>query len=147
MSTTAPNTHPANDNGTEFFPIADMAEWDAFWSANAEAIDTDEGQALTLACRGELMVGGGAAPLFRVGFVGLRINVHPLFDEHRPALLRGSNYIAYRDATEPGEMLSGSGTTEADAVADLLSRERGRQTKARIIGEFDRAIAALAAAE
>lgn len=127
----------------EFLPIADMAEWSDFWAANGEAIDTDEGQALTLACKGELMVGGGAAALFRVGFTD-RITVVP-HDE--PMLLKGDNYLAYYEAAGPGVVAFGAGNTEADAVADLFSRERALQTKARIMGEFDRAIAALQAAE
>lgn len=57
-----------DDDGTTFLPIADMDEWREFWDANGEAIG-DEDIALRLAMNCALLVGGGAAPLFRVGFV------------------------------------------------------------------------------
>ena len=53
----------------QFIDIADMNEWFAFWAANHDAIDVPEDQAYALACNQCLMIGGGAAPLFRVGFV------------------------------------------------------------------------------
>ncbi len=55
-----------------FIPIADMDEWATFWAANSEALTDevgDEERCLDLACNLSLMVGGGAGPLFRVGFV------------------------------------------------------------------------------
>jgi len=53
----------------EFIPVGDMDDWSAWWSANSEALDMDEETALALARNCELVVGGGAAPLFRIGFV------------------------------------------------------------------------------
>lgn len=53
----------------QFIPIADMDEWGVFWRDNGAATEFDEDMALRLACNQSLMVGGGAAPLFRVGFV------------------------------------------------------------------------------
>jgi len=55
----------------EFIQIADMTAWNAFWRDNAECLAEDYGDeaiCLELARRGKLLVGGGAAPLFRVGF-------------------------------------------------------------------------------
>ncbi len=55
-----------------FVPIADTDEWAAFWADNAAAlIETvgDHDRCFALACNCSLLVGGGAAPLFRVGFV------------------------------------------------------------------------------
>jgi hypothetical protein len=56
----------------EFVPLADMAAWDAFWAANAACLEDeigDEVDCFELACDGLLTIGGGAAPLLRVGFV------------------------------------------------------------------------------
>lgn len=53
----------------EFVPIADMDEWSAWWGTNGEYLDMDAETALALAMNCELTVGGGAAPLFRIGFV------------------------------------------------------------------------------
>lgn len=53
----------------EFLPIADMAEWADFWANNGEAIEMPEADALALARNCSLIAGGGAAALFRIGFV------------------------------------------------------------------------------
>lgn len=56
----------------QFIPIADTDEWEAFWADNDEYLIEEFGDKATcfaLACNQSLMVGGGAAPLFRVGFV------------------------------------------------------------------------------
>ena len=53
----------------EFLALPDMDAWEDFWSNNADAIDMDRATAFALACNQSLLVGGGAAPLFRVGFV------------------------------------------------------------------------------
>lgn len=56
----------------DFIGIADMDEWAAFWTDNSEALSDeigDEDTCLRLAMNCSLMVGGGGAPLFRVGFV------------------------------------------------------------------------------
>lgn len=45
------------------------AEWPAFWSDNREALEDDgltEAEALDRARRGDLLIGGGAAPVFIV---------------------------------------------------------------------------------
>lgn len=54
-----------------FIPLADMDAWDAFYQANKDALDEigDRTICFHLACNCELRVGGGAALLFRVGFV------------------------------------------------------------------------------
>ena len=54
-----------------FVPIANIDEWHDWWAENCEALDPDllEERAFRLACNQSLMIGGGAAPLFRVGFV------------------------------------------------------------------------------
>lgn len=57
----------------EFIAIADMDEWEAFWEANIDAMDMDRDTAFNLACNCCLVIGGGAAPLFRVGFVDCRL--------------------------------------------------------------------------
>lgn len=60
----------------EFIPIADMDAWREFWRLNTtdgadgselEAIGHDK--CLTLAMNCNLVIGGGAAPAFRIGFV------------------------------------------------------------------------------
>jgi hypothetical protein len=56
----------------EFIALNNTNEFDAFWSANAEALGAEVGdreRCFALACNCELIIGGGAAPLFRVGFV------------------------------------------------------------------------------
>jgi hypothetical protein len=53
----------------EFVPVADLIEWAAWWEANGEYLEMDEPTARALAMNCELVVGGGAAPLFRIGFV------------------------------------------------------------------------------
>lgn len=60
----------ASDNET-FLPIADMAEWKSFVAANREALleISDIATCFRLACNQSLMIGGGASPLFRVGFI------------------------------------------------------------------------------
>lgn len=54
---------------TQFIPIADMDVWEAFYVDNVDAMPADKATCFQLACNCELMIGGGAAPLFRVGFV------------------------------------------------------------------------------
>lgn len=53
----------------EFIALADTDDFDAFWEANKDALEMDRETAFQLACNCELTIGGGAAPLFRVGFV------------------------------------------------------------------------------
>lgn len=65
------------DGGATFLGIADMDEWAEFWEANGEALTEEVGERVgdpetfcrSLAMNCSLLVGGGAAPLFRVGFV------------------------------------------------------------------------------
>lgn len=68
-----PYAQPEDEQAETFIGIADMAIWDAFWAENGEAIREDEGLThdvcLKLARNCSLMLGGGAAPLFRVGFL------------------------------------------------------------------------------
>jgi len=55
-----------------FIPIEDLDAWDAFWAENVEALTDEIGDEPTcraLASNHLLRVGGGAAHLFRVGFV------------------------------------------------------------------------------
>lgn len=54
-----------------FIPLHDTDEWDAFFAANRDDLleIADEDTLISLACNCSLLVGGGAAPLFRVGFV------------------------------------------------------------------------------
>lgn len=45
------------------------AEWPTFWAANAEALEDEgvtEAEALDHARHGDLLIGGGAAPLYCV---------------------------------------------------------------------------------
>ena len=58
-------------NEPEFIKIADMDAWEAFVECNKEALLAVAPLAtcLRLAMNCELVIGGGAAPLFRVGFV------------------------------------------------------------------------------
>lgn len=54
----------------EFIPITDMASWKEFLAANDDLTEiADRDTLLQLALNCELVIGGGAAPLFRVGFV------------------------------------------------------------------------------
>jgi hypothetical protein len=54
----------------QFIPLADMDAFHAFWDENGDALSAlSKDDAFLLACNCELIVGGGAAPLFRVGFV------------------------------------------------------------------------------
>ncbi|GGC70479.1 hypothetical protein [Chelatococcus reniformis] len=49
--------------------ITDAAAWSAFWASNQEALTDEvgsEAECIDLARRGELVIGGGAAPLFVV---------------------------------------------------------------------------------
>lgn len=59
------------DTGEIFKPIADMAAWEAFKAENSDALNAiaDEATVFQMACNCELLIGGGASPLFRVGFV------------------------------------------------------------------------------
>lgn len=61
------NTAPAET----FIPLADMDAWEAFYRDNREALEeiADRATCFALACNCELVIGGGAAPIFRVGFV------------------------------------------------------------------------------
>lgn len=54
-----------------FIPLADLDAWEAFYEANREALEAiaDKATCYALACNQSLLIGGGAAPLFRVGFV------------------------------------------------------------------------------
>ena len=54
-----------------FIAIADVDQWEAFVAANVEALEeiADIATCLALALNCNLIIGGGAAPLFRVGFV------------------------------------------------------------------------------
>lgn len=52
-----------------FVPLRGMDEWEAFWNANRNASECTETRALALARNQCLFIGGGASPLFRVGFV------------------------------------------------------------------------------
>lgn len=54
-----------------FIPIHDMDEWQAFYSDNREALESvaDYDTSLALARNQSLLIGGGASPLFRIGFV------------------------------------------------------------------------------
>lgn len=60
---------PFKPQEEEFFPIRDTDEWDAFWKENGAHLDMEEYVAFQLACNCGLLIGGGAAPLVRVGFV------------------------------------------------------------------------------
>jgi hypothetical protein len=54
-----------------YIELADDAEWAEWWAANKEAMDGEnmpEEIAYNLACNCSLLIGGGAAPMFRVGF-------------------------------------------------------------------------------
>ncbi len=54
----------------EFIPISDMASWEEFLAANDDLTNiADRETLLRLALNCELVIGGGAAPIFRVGFV------------------------------------------------------------------------------
>lgn len=60
------------DSAETFVPLADMDAWADWWAANGEAMRDevgDEATCLALAMNCELRIGGGAAPLFRIGFV------------------------------------------------------------------------------
>lgn len=52
-----------------FLSLADVDAFDSFWRENGEFLDMDRQTAFDLACNCNLIVGGGAAPLFRVGFI------------------------------------------------------------------------------
>lgn len=55
-----------------FVPIAGMDAWAEFWRLNEAVLAEDYGDeetCLELARKGNLVVGGGAFPLYRVGFV------------------------------------------------------------------------------
>jgi hypothetical protein len=58
-----------HDDSEEFLPLADTDAFDAFWETNGEYLDMDRETAFALACNCNLIIGGGAAPLVRVGFV------------------------------------------------------------------------------
>lgn len=52
-----------------------------------------------------------------------RIITTELWDDERPHLTHGDNWIAYYEAAQPGDVTCGRGNTEAQAVADLLARQ------------------------
>ncbi len=52
-----------------FVSIAGWDEWDLWWAENGDYIEQDREDAFALACNHCLMVGGGGAPLYRIGFV------------------------------------------------------------------------------
>lgn len=54
-----------------FIELADMAAWEDFWSNNKDDLleIADKQTCFDLVCNCSLIVGGGASPLFRVGFV------------------------------------------------------------------------------
>jgi hypothetical protein len=55
-----------------FIALNDTDDFDAFWQDNAEALECEgltRDFAFQAACNQSLVIGGGAAPLFRVGFV------------------------------------------------------------------------------
>lgn len=61
-------------NGEEtFVPLADVDAWESWWRDNGEGVGAmhglDKATAYKLACNCELVIGGGAAPLYRIGFV------------------------------------------------------------------------------
>lgn len=60
------------DDGAEFVPLASMADWVDWWSVNGEYMAADEPTCLAAALNCALVIGGGAAPLFRIGFVETR---------------------------------------------------------------------------
>jgi hypothetical protein len=51
-----------------------------------------------------------------------RIITVPLWDDERPHLAHGDNWIAYYEQARPGDVKSGTGNTEAQAIAALLAR-------------------------
>lgn len=54
----------------QFISITNLEEWAEFWADNREALAEEIGDESTcreLAISQSLMIGGGAAPLFRVG--------------------------------------------------------------------------------
>lgn len=59
------------ESNETFIAIADMDQWADFVDANREALADigTEAMCLALAMNCELILGGGAAPLFRIGFV------------------------------------------------------------------------------
>jgi hypothetical protein len=60
------------DTGETFISLHDTDDWAEFWSANGETLADeigDEDTCFALACNCSLLIGGGAAPEFRVGFV------------------------------------------------------------------------------
>lgn len=64
-------TYEIEADDEEFIAIADMDAWDEFWSMNdgEDGLGIDHDTALALARNCSLIVGGGAAATFRVGFV------------------------------------------------------------------------------
>lgn len=56
----------------DFIQIDGMAAWNEFWADNEEGLADigDEETCLAMALKSNLLVGGGAAPLFRIGFAG-----------------------------------------------------------------------------
>ena len=55
-----------------FIELHTSDDFDAFYKANEDALTDEVGdyvRCFSLACNQELIIGGGAAPLFHVGFV------------------------------------------------------------------------------
>ena len=54
-----------------FIAVHNVDEYEALYDANQDAFDAvgDYDRCFALACNCELRIGGGAAPLFRIGFV------------------------------------------------------------------------------
>jgi hypothetical protein len=55
----------------QFIPLATIEDFDQFWMDNHVSLleIASYEECFALACNCELIIGGGAAPLFRVGFV------------------------------------------------------------------------------
>jgi hypothetical protein len=55
----------------QFIPLNDTEDFDAFWRDNEDALSEigSKDVCFALACNCELLIGGGSAPLFRIGFV------------------------------------------------------------------------------
>lgn len=63
------HTETETDTDENFIALATTEDFDAFWDENGDYLDMDRQTAFGLSCNCNLIVGGGAAPMFRVGFV------------------------------------------------------------------------------
>ena len=54
-----------------FIALTDVGAFEVFWRDNEESLReiADKDVCFALACNCELIIGGGAAPLFRIGFI------------------------------------------------------------------------------